>query len=89
MKIALASPYDLAYPGTRWSRRHENQVSQGSPADVVFYRHVSSAELPRHRQLWDFKPVQTGDRINIGQRELIFIEAGDELLNNHLLPLLN
>jgi hypothetical protein len=60
MKIALASPYDLAYPGTRWSRRHENQVSQGNPADIVFYRHVSPAELPRHHQPWDFKPCKPG-----------------------------
>jgi anaerobic nitric oxide reductase flavorubredoxin len=41
---------------------------------IVSKRGRESVEGHFH-QPWDFKPVQTGDKINIGQRELIFIEA--------------
>jgi len=41
---------------------------------IVSKRGRESVEGHFH-QLWNFKPVQTGGKINIGQRELIFIEA--------------
>jgi flavorubredoxin len=41
---------------------------------VVSKRGRESVEGHFH-QPWNFKPVQTGDKISIGQRELIFVEA--------------
>jgi flavorubredoxin len=41
---------------------------------IVSKRGLESVEGHYH-QPWNFKAVQTGDRVSIGQRELIFVEA--------------
>ncbi|MBI4303700.1 MAG: MBL fold metallo-hydrolase [Chloroflexi bacterium] len=41
---------------------------------IVSKRGAESIEGHYH-QPWNFKPVQTGDRVNIGKHELLFIEA--------------
>ena len=51
-------------------------VMQAAPnaTVVVSERGRESIEGYYHRP-WNFRPVKTGDRINIGRRELVFIEA--------------
>ena len=44
-------------------------------ATVIVSKRGRESVEGHYHQPWNFKPVQTGDRISIGQRELVFIEA--------------
>lgn len=46
------------------------------PKAKVIVSRAGAASIPGHyHEKWDFQPVKTGDRIGIGSRELVFIEA--------------
>jgi flavorubredoxin len=44
-------------------------------ATVVVSKHGAESVGGHYHQEWDFEPVQTGDRVNIGGGELVFVEA--------------
>ncbi|MDP2919176.1 MAG: MBL fold metallo-hydrolase [Dehalococcoidia bacterium] len=44
-------------------------------ATVVVSKRGRESTEGHHHQAWNYKVVQTGDRINIGKRDLVFIEA--------------
>jgi len=50
-------------------------MRHASKATVVVSKRGRESVEGHFHQPWDFKAVQTGDRVSIGQRELIFVEA--------------
>lgn len=52
-------------------------LMQLCPNATVVTSRQGAKSIPGHyHQEWNFKPVTTGDRISLGRRELVFIEAG-------------
>ncbi len=50
-------------------------MRQAPEATVVVSKRGLESVEGHHHQPWNFKAVQTGDRINIGKNDLVFIEA--------------
>jgi anaerobic nitric oxide reductase flavorubredoxin len=44
-------------------------------AKVIVSKRGRESVEGHYHQLWDFQAVQTGDRVSIGKRELVFVEA--------------
>ncbi len=52
-------------------------LMQLCPNATVVTSRQGAKSIPGHyHQPWNFKPVTTGDRISLGRRELVFVEAG-------------
>ncbi|MCY2924907.1 MAG: MBL fold metallo-hydrolase, partial [Planctomycetota bacterium] len=52
-------------------------LMQLCPNATVVTSRQGAKSIPGHyHQEWNFKPVTTGDRLSLGRRELVFIEAG-------------
>ncbi|MBI2869662.1 MAG: MBL fold metallo-hydrolase [Chloroflexi bacterium] len=50
-------------------------VSAAPNATLIVSRRGRESVEGHYHQSWNFKPVQTGDRISLGKREMVFIEA--------------
>ena len=59
-------------PGTRWSRKYENQVRQSGPPDIIFVGYVSYSELPRYYQTADIVCSPATGRESFG---MVLLEA--------------
>jgi phosphatidylinositol alpha-mannosyltransferase len=62
----------LVGPSTRWSRKYEKRVGEGSPADIVFTGYASYADLPRYYQTADIVCSPATGKESFG---LVLLEA--------------